>query len=33
MEPVQEIEVKEAGLVEEEEKVKEVESVMEGDIL
>ena len=33
MEPVQEIEVKEARLVEEEEKVKEVESVLEEDII
>jgi len=33
MEPVQEIEVKKAGLVEEEEKVEEVESVLEEDII
>jgi len=33
MEPVQEMEVKEAGHVEEEEKVEEVESVLEDDII
>jgi len=33
MEPVQEIEIKKAGLVEEEEKVEEVESVLEEDII
>ena len=33
MEPVQEIEVKKAGQVEEEEKVEEVESVLEEDII